>query len=291
MSRIGRNPRLGFTLVELLVVIAIVGILISLLLPAVQQSREAARQGQCKNHLRQIVLALHNYELSYKVFPPGVLGSAGGASANERLHTWQAMVLPYLEQTGLHSRYNFKVRFDHPSNSAIVVQRIPLYLCPSLGDDFVEGAFAPSHYAGNAGTVPGANDGLLFPMSSTRFQQVVDGPSKTIAAGEIAFETGGWARGAINAGGGGGGGGSQGFGRAVLRWWKAAANCAAPGMNPPETNCSGSAERRFQFSSRHPGGCSFALLDGSTSFLSDTIDVNVFRGLLTTGSGEIVRVP
>jgi hypothetical protein len=145
---------------------------------------------------------------------------------------------------------------------------------------------------------------LLFPISSTTFRDVTDGTSNTLAAGEIAFEFGGWARGAINSrsgsgggsggggggsgGGGSGGGGGQGFARGVLRWWKASPACARAGMNIPQTSCSNSAERRFQFSSPHPGGCHFALSDGSARFVSENLTVRVFRALVTRDGGEVV---
>lgn len=283
----------GFTLVELLVVIAIIGILIALLLPAVQAAREAARKAQCKNNLRQIGLALHNYQSSHGVFPPGVLGTSGSTSANQKLHTWQAKILPFLEQANLDAQYDYNVRFDHANNAAAVLQPVPVYLCPDLDDLAIGNQYAPSHYAGSAGTAPGADDGVLFPMSAIRFRDVVDGTSNTLAAGEIAFEIGGWARGANNTGTGGGGGGGSGggtgqaFARAVLRWWKAASNCATAGMNPPETTCNGSIERQFQFSSRHAGGCHFALVDGSTRFISETIELAVFQSLITRAGGEV----
>ena len=92
----------GFTLIELLVVIAIIAILIALLLPAVQQAREAARRTQCRNNLKQIGLALHNYEALHGVFPPGVLGNNGNAAAGQKLHTWMAQTLPFLDQGPMH---------------------------------------------------------------------------------------------------------------------------------------------------------------------------------------------
>ena len=284
------GTRRGFTLIELLVVVAVIAVLIALLLPAVQQAREAARRAACKNNMKQIALALHNYQSTYGVFPMGVQGTTGSMAASEKLTTWQTSILPELEQMQLFRDYDFNVRFDHANNAGPVKQTLPVFLCPSQpNDEVVIERYGASHYAANAGTTPGADDGLLFPMSSTRFRDVQDGTSNTIAAGEIAFEIGGWARGANNSGGGGsgggggggGGGGSQGFARSVLRWWKAAAACAKPGMNPPQTTCSSSAERRFQFSSAHEGGCQFALADGSARFVTQSIDANVFRAIIT----------
>ncbi|MDB5390184.1 MAG: prepilin-type N-terminal cleavage/methylation protein, partial [Planctomycetaceae bacterium] len=155
--------------------------------------------------------------------------------------------------------------------------------------------YSPTHYAANAGTIPGANDGVLFPLSSVSFQNLTDGSSNTILAGEVAFSIGGWAQGAVNAGGGGGGGGgggaSQGFARSVLRWWSCASACAKPGINPPVTTCSSACEQQYQFSSAHVGGAHFAFVDGHTAFLSQNMDVTVYRALLTCAGGEVVQLP
>ena len=296
-TRSGRKQcsPVGFTLVELLVVIAIIGILVALLLPAVQAAREAARRMHCKNNLRQIGLAMHNYHDAHRKFPPGVLGTSGGKGDNHKLHTWQALTLPFLEQTNLNSAYDYTVRFDHSRNAPHVMQQLSIYRCPSHEIHLVDNRFGASHYSACGGTVPGANDGVLFPMSTIRFRDIADGTSNTIAVGEIAYEIGGWARGAINSGsgddsGGGGGGGSQGFARAVLRWWKAAPKCAQPGINLPETDCKRSAERRFQFSSMHSPGCHFTLADGSTRFLSESIESRLLRALVTRQGGERVGI-
>ncbi|MCR4414021.1 MAG: DUF1559 domain-containing protein [Thermoguttaceae bacterium] len=284
--------RQAFTLVELLVVIAIIGLLVALMLPAVQAARAAARRATCKNHLRQVGLALHHYHSALRTFPPGVLGTSG--SANQLLHTWPTLILDYVEQGPLRQTYDFKVRFDHAQNAAAVRTRVPVYLCPELRAELVQAQYAPGHYAGNAGVVPGQDDGVLYPMSQIDFRDILDGTANTIAAGEIAFEIGGWARGAMNTGSGGGGGGGsgggtgQGFARSVLRWWKCASNCAQPGLNPPETTCSGSCERQFQFSSLHENGCHVAFADGHVDFLSQSMDSAVFRALLTRRGGETV---
>lgn len=144
------RSRAGFTLVELLVVIAIIGILVGLLLPAVQAAREAARRMQCSNNLKQQGLALHNYESAHKIFPPALLGS--GRYNNPTYHaarggvkntTGWAMLLPYLEGTALHAKYNFSVCSSESSpygipvmgvdntNDTVYNSRLPFLECPS----------------------------------------------------------------------------------------------------------------------------------------------------------------
>ena len=130
--------RRGFTLIELLVVIAIITILIALLLPAVQNAREAARRSQCRNTLKQIGLALHNYEGSHRVFPMGVLGSSSTPSAANQLHTWMTLQLPYLDQAPLQKQYNFNVAYNHANNTTVVKTTLPAYLCPPPAVSVVE---------------------------------------------------------------------------------------------------------------------------------------------------------
>jgi prepilin-type N-terminal cleavage/methylation domain-containing protein len=277
----------GFTLIELLVVIAIIAVLVALLLPAVQQAREAARRSQCKNNLKQIGLALHNYESSMQILPFGVLGTTGTASLTNPLHTWHSQILPYVEQPALFAAYRFDRPHSDPLNQVTVLTKIPVFLCPSHPDhNPVSNLWGQNHYAGNAGTVSGANDGLFYPGSNIRMRDMSDGTSQTLAAAEIAYELGGWARGTT--GGGGGGGGGQGYARSVMRWWKAPPACARAGLNPPITTCNSSVERSLQFSSLHIGGLHALMGDGRVVFLSENMDSFVLKALVTRGGSDTV---
>jgi prepilin-type N-terminal cleavage/methylation domain-containing protein/prepilin-type processing-associated H-X9-DG protein len=124
-----RSPR-GFTLIELLVVIAIIAILISLLLPAVQQAREAARRTQCRNNLKQIGIALHNYHDVYNAFPPGNI-TMGRCCSVPSLINWAISILPYIDQANLQNTYDFNKSNEDPANLKVVQQPLPLYNCPS----------------------------------------------------------------------------------------------------------------------------------------------------------------
>ncbi|WP_197442821.1 DUF1559 domain-containing protein [Lignipirellula cremea] len=124
----------GFTLVELLVVIAIIGVLVALLLPAVQMAREAARRMQCTNNLRQIGLACHTYHDAHQTFPPGRLlynGVDSGGSPTKIVTGFLAMVLPYVEQAGLSDAYDQRFGFDDPANQVVANQVVNVFLCPS----------------------------------------------------------------------------------------------------------------------------------------------------------------
>jgi prepilin-type N-terminal cleavage/methylation domain-containing protein len=124
------RPRRAFTLVELLVVIAIIGVLVALLLPAVQEAREAARRTQCGNNLKQIGLALHNYHDTYMVFPPGNITDGNCCGALSHI-TWPISILPYIEGTNLGNQYNYNQPNEHASNAFLRTQRLAVYECPS----------------------------------------------------------------------------------------------------------------------------------------------------------------
>jgi prepilin-type N-terminal cleavage/methylation domain-containing protein len=289
--RTGRRSRSlagreGFTLIELLVVIAIIAILIALLLPAVQAAREAARRAQCSNNLHQISIALDVYLETRRCYPSSVVGTA----ASGPLHTWLMMILPQMEQPALYNAYNFMVRYTDAPNTTVVSVPIASYLCPSAATPPITGdGFGANNYAASSGTVPGKTEGLMFPSSSIRPIDIRDGTSTTIAIGEIFYDNMGWARGAAaGADGGGGGGAGVAFARAVSRWWSCNSGCAVPGFNPLPSACDNGCERRFQFSSNHPGGAHFGFADSHVQFLPQSTDVNIYRAMITRNGRELV---
>src|SRR5579871_2814212 len=115
----------GFTLIELLVVVAIIAVLVSLLLPAVQQAREAARRTQCKNNMKQLGLALMNYESSYGVFPPEKITFIATSA-----QSWTTMVLPFIDQQPLYDAYNFNAEWSDSSNVLVTQANLPGWVCP-----------------------------------------------------------------------------------------------------------------------------------------------------------------
>lgn len=129
-DRIANSWPAGFTLVELLVVIAIIGVLVALLLPAVQSAREAARRMSCSNNLKQIGLALHNYHDVIRVFPPGNITEGPCCSTLSHI-IWTISILPYLEGTNLANRYDYNQPNEHPNNAFVRTERVPVYECPA----------------------------------------------------------------------------------------------------------------------------------------------------------------
>lgn len=306
-----RHRRRGFTLVELLVVIAIIGILIALLLPAVQAAREAARRSQCSNNLKQIGLALQNYHDTFKSFPPAWILSRGGASpANGDGYPqwgWGAMILPFMEQQALHDGLN--VGKSHladiaatPAGVALIQTPIAGYRCPSdTGPELNSGrkpdapfdAIEPAlgNYVGantswagdltrqvrgtktSPGWVSNWDDerGVFIENTATRMRDITDGTSNTIAVGERRWkyhDNNGvlrTARSALIIG-------TRNPANAVRRGDQIGIGRAKLNMNfvdPADTQLG---RARQGFSSMHPGGAQFVFADGSTHFISETIE-------------------
>lgn len=335
MSRKTSRLRSGFTLVELLVVIAIIGILIALLLPAVQAAREAARRSQCTNNLKQLMLAFHTYHDVYKRFPPGMVKQGNWFAINNcpegqcGTWTWGAFILPNIEQAPLYQLLNPTLL---PSDLAIQPQQVfdtvrrPLavFRCPSdtgpptntarkvprvgfYGDvDCVNGCVDVflANYVGSNDSYDlnreytGTNQFNGFigygqtgsnPPRCTPIGDVTDGSSNTIALGERA-----WRRGArdlraavpIMANGDTGNHSLQGqvYAMACGRW---------------PLNCTFTQECDRGFSSMHPGGANFAMVDGSVRFIAETVDHNpataavdsVYERLIAIADGTPVNVP
>ena len=202
--------RAGFTLIELLVVIAIITILVSLLLPGVQQSREAARRTQCANHLKQIGIALHNYHGSHSTFPPGWVDQNQGYVAN---WGWLAYLLPQLEQSALYSglsvgELSLGQALTIPEHQQRMKTVLPLFRCPSdsgpdlnnitplISDDLRAVDVATANYVGsNGGGNWSEGDELLGVFgrnSNIEFRDITDGTSNTIVVGERLDSSPGW---------------------------------------------------------------------------------------------------
>lgn len=293
-SSAGCRAHSGFSLIELLVVIGIIGILVALLIPAVQASRESARRTQCKNNLRQIGLALTMYHEVARTLPPAVTDTWAGST---QLHTWAVLILPFVEQGSLYSRYSFPAGQNAEANRPVVSTRLPVYSCPSSGDAGYEGDghYAKGDYAASSGVQPVVNGGAMFPASKVRFNAIIDGLSNTLFVGELYHHNLGWARGSAAGMTGGGGGGGAAFSRGVSRWWSCKGPCAEaglnplPGLNPLDTNCNTHCERRFQFSSPHANGVYFLFGDGHVGFLTDSIDLEGLKALTTIAGHDIYK--
>jgi len=206
--------RWGFTLIELLVVIAIIAILVSLLLPAVQQAREAARRTQCQNNLKQLGIAIHNFADAHEKFPVGSESKEFPASPAypHNFYRWSVLahLTPYLEQSNAYNSLDLdQPLFAPPAFDVAAVNRegvrliVPTFLCPSdqtasVSEDYSVGALGPTNYAGCAGTgINGGTpfedediDGTFYINSQTRFRDFTDGTSNTVIMSESTLGTG-----------------------------------------------------------------------------------------------------
>lgn len=269
------RQRRGFTLIELLVVIAIIAILISLLLPAVQQAREAARRTECRNNLAQIGVALHSYQLSFEMLPPASINPTGPIiNRPEGYHmSWIAQILPMMGQANVFRHTDFDSAAYSEANAPVRRQRIRSLICPSAPNFPIQhpdlGTLQSSNYAAchSGDTVPIAedNNGVMFLNRGVNYRDILDGESNTIMVGEQitmnspATPDYGWLSGTsstiCNSG-------------VIVSYTSIVAGGAgsAPVEVPSE------ATPTAGFSSNHTGGFHVLMADGSAQFISENID-------------------
>jgi len=298
--------RRAFTLVELLVVIAIIGVLVALLLPAVQAAREAARRMQCANNLKEIALALGSYESSFRVFPPGRLGcETGYPDATEKDVSGVSgfgLILPQLDQASLYGMLNLSTipvwhlqgsayPFMSTSAGKAICERPSVMVCPSDASEPVRNP-QPSHwtvpvatgsYALCEGTKGGSglsydskysNDGVFMYMATFSARDIVDGLSKTLLVGEVMDAHTGDSYNCWSVAVGG---------RTSLR------STTNPLNTPTGTGSvfiTDGYKYNTAFASQHPGGANFAFGDGHTVFLSENISIGPYRALSTRDGAE-----
>jgi len=312
MSRSNAIRRSGFTLVELLVVIAIIGVLVALLLPAVQAAREAARRTQCNNNVKQLLIGMHNHHDTHRQFPQGIYTNNGSATGG----AWSAFILPFVEQENLYDRMTFAVEganwgssggisgatLDSTStttrNVAALEAEVPAFRCPSspmdehVQDQSTDGWTVlnryPANYLGCASGVVTDDsgtfrtlDGMLFTESKTRFSSITDGSSNTVLVAEAlpdvnadftTYESSDRKDHWLF-----GGDDSD-----VLR--DHSEHLGSTGVPINTTN-------EVAFGSQHPGGCQFGLADGSVHFIAENIDFDILRNLGSRADGNVVTLP
>lgn len=304
---LSKSSSRGFTLIELLVVIAIIAVLIALLLPAVQQAREAARRSQCLNNMKQLGLALHNYHDTHGAFPPGWIGTSAGTHDMEGPSGWGwgAHTLPYMDQAPLYNRLNFGVScFDTVANGVALTAALPLFRCPSdpssstwnIGEEGnpsnILATLPTANYVASFGTsspeeicedppFPNAQcrgDGIFIHNGNTKLRDLTDGVSNTLLLGEHRTDT----TAAVVA--------ANGF-----EWHSTWIGMIAGGEE---------AHARFlgvsdhtpnhpslhidDYSSWHTGGVHLLMGDGRVRFVTQSIDLGIFRGLATRAGGEVL---
>ncbi len=259
--QVSTGRRLGATLIELLAVVAITGVLISLLLPALQAAREAARQVSCKSNLRQIGIALHAYHESHKTLPTGCIEWRSWRSPpSNRQYAWSALLLPFVEQKSLYSSIDFALPFDSPRNAEAARTRLNIYECPTADNrNLIRGQ---TDYGGLFGELMidrEQDDGVFLNERSIRLLEITDGLTNTLAVSEDV-----------------GGPDSE---------WINGCNVfvQSGGINDPNAWI-GDNEIR----SRHGTGAMVLFVDGRTQWMAQSIDLITLGQFITRAKGEVI---
>lgn len=304
----GRN---AFTLVELLVVIAIIGILVGLLLPAVQAAREAARRMSCTNNLKQIGLAIHNYESSHRALPPRRAFKIGDGHD----HGWGSYLLPYIEQSSIQDIYDDTRDFYAAENQEAIDNRIELFVCPStpgqsrtvdlahwrdgptgstgaVGDYFVPNSITDPSLPPHIRTWPESSDRLalcdIAPWGGKRrFADFLDGLSNTLVVVEQAGRPTHWVNGRQQ---------PNQDGLAGAQWWGPWASYQSFSLlaytadgKTPHGPCAVNCNNSRGIYAFHPGGTNILMADGSVRFISESINKFVLFALVTRDGGEVIN--
>jgi prepilin-type N-terminal cleavage/methylation domain-containing protein len=286
------SRRSGFSFIELLLVVTIIGLLIALLLPAVQAAREAARRISCNRQLGQLILAVHNYQNLHGFYPPGTIDAQGPIRSAPQgyHHNWIVQVLPFLEQENAWRHVDLTVGVYDPRNAPVARLRLDVLQCPSqVSTKPPQSCYAGVHHDREA-PIDVNNNGVFFLNSRVRYEDVTDGSAQTIYLAEIMAENRGlgWmsgTRATLRNGGLFGGNVTAGPVNAL-----GAVNAVLAEITRVDPNRKEIDPQLIVggFGSTHPGGSQYAFGDGRTAFLASSASPQVLRQLTHRADGMLL---